>query len=76
MYVYKYLATYMSNEILKTVQYEPYHMPHFLDILKYYGEKNNLIKNEDIFMNDIGGNMGAYPLFLGKFGYSIITFEA
>ena len=27
-------------------------------------------------MLDIGGNFGAYPLFLGKFGYSIITFEA
>lgn len=27
-------------------------------------------------MLDIGGNLGAYPLFLSKFGYSIITFEA
>jgi FkbM family methyltransferase len=27
-------------------------------------------------MLDIGGNLGVYPLFLGKFGYSIITFEA
>ena len=27
-------------------------------------------------MLDIGGNLGAYPSFLGKFGYSIITFEA
>ena len=76
MYVYKYIDNYMSNEILKTGQYEPYHMSHFLDILKYYGEKNNIKKNEDIFMIDIGGNMGAYPSFLGKFGYSIITFEA
>ena len=27
-------------------------------------------------MLDIGGNIGAYPSFLGKFGYSILTFEA
>ena len=51
-------------------------MSHFLDILKYYGEKKNIMKNEDIFMLDIGGNLGAYPSFLGRFGYSIITFEA
>ena len=38
--------------------------------------KKQYKKNEDIFMLDIGGNFGAYPLFLGKFGYSIITFEA
>ena len=27
-------------------------------------------------MLDIGGNLGAYPSFLGQFGYSIFTFEA
>ena len=27
-------------------------------------------------MLDIGGNIGAYPSFLGKLGYSVITFEA
>ena len=51
-------------------------MSNFLDILIYYGKKNNIKKKEDIFMLDIGGNLGVYPLFLGKFGYSIITFEA
>ena len=34
------------------------------------------VKNEDIFILDIGGNFGVYPSFLGKFGYSILTFEA
>ena len=76
MYVYKHSDNFMSNEILKTGTYEPIHMSHFLDILKYYGEKKNIMKNEDIFMLDIGGNLGAYPSFLGRFGYSIITFEA
>jgi FkbM family methyltransferase len=39
-------------------------------------KKTTLKKKEEIFMLDIGGNSGAYPLFLGKFGYSIIIFEA
>jgi hypothetical protein len=39
-------------------------------------KKITFVKNEDIFMLDIGGNLGAYPSFFGKFGYSILTFEA
>ena len=62
----------MSNEIINTAKYEPIHMSNFLDALKYYGEKNHINKNEDIFMLDIGGNLGVYPLFLGNFGYSIL----
>ena len=76
MYVYKKSDNYMSNYIIKTAKYEPTHMSNFLDALKYYAEKNNILKNEDIFMLDIGGNLGAYPLFFGKLGYSILTFEA
>lgn len=76
MYVYKKSDNYMSNSIIRTAKYEPIPMSNFLDALKYYAEKNNIIKNEDIFMLDIGGNLGAYPSFLGKFGYSILTFEA
>ena len=75
MYVYKKFDTYMSNNIIKTAKYEPVHMSNFLDALQYYEKKNNL-RPEDIFMLDIGGNLGAYPSFLGKFGYSILTFEA
>ena len=76
MYVYNKVDWWMSNEIIRTARYEPKHMSNFLDILIYYGKKKNIKKNEDIFMLDIGGNLGAYPSFLGKFGYSIITFEA
>jgi FkbM family methyltransferase len=76
MYVYNKLDRWGSDYIIRTGKYEPRHMSNFLNILKYYGEKNNIKKNEDIFMLDIGGNLGVYPLFLGKFGYSIITFEA
>jgi len=76
MYVYNKVDLWMSNEIIRTHKYEPTCMSNFLDILKYYSTKNNIKKNEDIFMLDIGGNLGVYPTFLGKFGYSIITFEA
>ena len=76
MYVYKKSDNYMSNSIIKTAKYEPTHMSNFLDALKYYAEKNYIIKNEDIIILDIGGNLGVYPTFFGKFGYSILTFEA
>ena len=76
MYVYKKKDNYMSNEIIRSAKYEPSHMSNILEALKYYGKSRNIIKNEDIFMLDIGGNLGAYPSFLGKLGYSVITFEA
>ena len=76
IYTYKNSIDGMSNEIIKTAKYEPMHMSNFLDALKYYSKRNNIIKNEDIFMLDIGGNLGVYPSFLGTFGYSILTFEA
>ena len=66
----------MSKEIIKTAKYEPMHMSNFLDALKFYAKKKKINKNEDIFMLDIGGNLGVYPSFLGKLGYSILTFEA
>ena len=76
MYVYNNSDNYMSNYIIKTGNYEPTPMSNFLDALHYYGIKNNIVNNKDIFMLDIGGNLGAYPSFLGKFGYSVLTFEA
>ena len=76
MYVYKKSDNYMSETIIKTAKYEPTHISNFLDALKYYAEKKNIIKNEDIIILDIGGNLGVYPSFFGKFGYSILTFEA
>ena len=36
----------------------------------------NIINNKDIFMLDIGGNIGWYPSILGRYGYSILSFEA
>ena len=54
--------TTISNNIIKA--------------LKFYSEKKNITNNKDIFMLDIGGNVGWYPSLLGRYGYSILTFEA
>jgi len=46
------------------------------EALKFYGFKNNILNNKDIIMLDIGGNVGWYPSILGRYNYTIITFEA
>ena len=33
------------------------------------------IKKEDIYIIDIGANIGWYTFILGKYGYKIISFE-
>jgi FkbM family methyltransferase len=66
----------MRYYIIKTGKYEPTIMSNIIDALHYYGIKSNIVNNKDIFMLDIGGNMGVYPSFLEKLGYSILTFEA
>ena len=43
--------------------------------LKYYALKFNIINNKEIFILDIGGNIGWYPSILGRYNYSIISFE-
>ena len=75
MYVYKKYDNHMSNEIIRTSKYEP-DCIQILWSLKYYAKKNNIQNKRDIYMLDIGGNIGSYPSFLGKLGYSVITFEA
>lgn len=76
MYVYSQNDSYMSNEIINTKQYEPLVMSNFYDILQHYKNTKNILNNKDIYVLDIGANIGAYPSFLGKLGYSIISFEA
>ena len=76
IYVYKKFDNYMSNGIIRTGKYEPFHMSNFLKVLRYYSIKNKIKNNNDIFILDIGGNIGAYPSFLGRLGYSILSFEA
>ena len=42
--------------------------------MNYYSNKTK-IKNEDIYILDIGANIGWYSITLGRFGYKIIGFE-
>ena len=76
MYVYSQNDSYMSNEIINTKQYEPSVMSNFYDILQHYKKIKNILNNKDIYVLDIGANIGAFPSFLGKLGYSVISFEA
>lgn len=76
MYVYKKYDNYMSNYIIRTHKYESGPMLNFLEALEYYKKKNKILNNKEIFILDVGGNIGAHTSFLGKFGYSILTFEA
>lgn len=45
-----------------------------LSFLSYYSQKKNLSIN-DIYILDIGANIGWYSLFFGKQGYNILSFE-
>ena len=76
MYIYKEKDNFMSNSIMRTKKYEPKVMSNFYDILQYYKIKKNILNNKDLYILDVGANIGAYPSFLGKLGYSIISFEA
>ena len=46
-----------------------------LKALEFYSKKKNL-ENKDIFLLDIGSNIGWYTYYLGKYGYKILSFEA
>ena len=74
MYIYK-KNDYISKMILKYGFCEKIELFNVLDALKYYSLKKGIKNNKDIFVLDIGGNIGIYPMFLGLFGYSIISFE-
>ena len=43
--------------------------------MEYYSKKKKL-KNKDIYLLDIGSNIGWYTYSLGKYGYKILSFEA
>jgi len=46
-----------------------------LHALDYYSKKKN-VENKDIYLLDIGSNIGWYSYYLGKYGYKILSFEA
>lgn len=65
----------ISNFIKKNGKFEAYIILNILRALKYYKKKKNIVFNKDIYMLDIGGNIGIYPSYFGRFGYSILSFE-
>ena len=74
MFVYN-IADVVSSSIRYSHSWEGDHTKKVLNALNYYSKKKN-IDNKDIYILDIGSNIGWYSFFLGKFGYKIISFEA
>ena len=74
MYIYKN-KNFMTRGFTESKSYEKKETINILNALQYYGKKKKITNNKDIFMLDIGGNIGWYPSFLGRFGYSILSFE-
>ena len=76
MYVYKEGDNYMSNYIVRTKGYDIKEMTNFYDALEHYGKTKNILNKKDIYMLDLGGNLGVYPSYFGRLGYTVISFEA
>ena len=74
MYVYKTSDT-VSRSIMYSHNWEANNTKKILKALEYYSEKKKLSK-KDIYLIDIGANVGWYTYFLGKIGYNIMSFEA
>ena len=76
IYVYKQGDNYMSNFIIRTKGYDIQEMTNFYDVLEYYGKTKNILNKKDIYMLDLGANLGVYPSYFGRLGYTVISFEA
>ena len=73
MYVYR-KADIVSQSIIENKNYEKSQTEKAIVALNYYSKKKN-IKNEDIYIIDIGANIGWYTFIFGKYGYKVIAFE-
>ena len=76
LYVYKEGDNHISNSIIRKKGYDAKEMNNFYDVLEYYQKKNNIFDKKDIYMLDLGANLGVYPSYFGKLGYTVISFEA
>ena len=76
---FKYLIynkeDYISKCIMKFGNYEGEDLFNIIQALKYYSLKNNIKNKNDVLFLDIGGNIGVYTIYLGKLGYSVLSFE-
>ena len=73
MFVYKE-SDLVSNSIFNSGSWEPKETKSLFDSLLYYSKKKNLSEN-DIFILDVGANIGWHSLFFGKNGFNVISFE-
>jgi hypothetical protein len=75
MYIYK-SPNFLKTEFEKYGSFEFDLGNYMIEALNFYSLKNNELKNRDIYILDIGGNVGWYPSLLGRYNYSILSFEA
>ena len=75
MYIFK-SDNFILNEFKLSGAYEIPLSNYIIEALNFYSLKYNISNNKDIFMLDIGGNVGWYPSILGRYGYTILSFEA
>ena len=73
MYVYN-IKDRVSSTIIRQKNWEAGETNNLLNSLNFYSNKTK-IKNEDIYILDIGANIGWYSITLGRYGYKIIGFE-
>ena len=73
MYIYKE-QDIISNSISTIGSLELSETNNLISSLNYYSEKMKTNKN-DIYILDIGANIGWYSLYLGKNGFKVFSFE-
>ena len=66
---------YISKYIMKFGNFEGKILLNIIQTLKYYTKKNNIKNKNEVLILDIDGNIGAYTIYLGKLGYSALSFE-
>ena len=64
----------VSNFIITKKNWEKKATLNILEALNYYSNKYN-INNKDIYIIDIGANIGWYSILFGKYGFKVISFE-
>ena len=70
MYIYNN-EDIVSNGIKTSKSWEKVETKKLLSVLQSYSSLKK-IKNEDIYLLDIGANVGWYTFFLAKYGYKIL----
>ena len=65
----------LSGSLTDTKSFETKESLNILEALRFYRNKLKIKNNKDIYMLDIGGSAGWYPSFLGRYGYTILSFE-